>query len=189
MLPFQNLAGVPQQEATPVVEAELYCAGLTVCDVGFDRGEVQTSVQGRFAEDNVFFKFTRAWRYWICEGPVELEVATRLYERSTRRAAIRVAGHAAAPAPADPWLTYRTDSGNKIYILTEAEQKLFDEIAAGAKGGIHDIMARWLDHEKPVLVKTPELRSEAATYVSVDLYHIDTLDGLVEFVRHIERFV
>lgn len=69
------------------------------------------------------FTFKRAWTYYTVKGPVPLAVAEEMYADPVGRAAVRVAGHCAAPPPVAPWV--RDGFVDSYDIDTEAGLRLF----------------------------------------------------------------
>lgn len=97
---MKNLAGSP--EATETAKIELCAAGIEPVTTDPGRREVPSKIAGRLGA----FTFTRAWYYWVAEGPMPLEAARSLYAHPVGRADVRVAGHCGCPAP-DEWVTWR----------------------------------------------------------------------------------
>jgi len=87
-----NLAG--NEEADLYVEAELRMANITKILQEPNR-EVPTKFAGTLGK----FKFRRAWRYWMVEGPVPLDIAINMYNDPEGNKYVRVAGHCGCPHP------------------------------------------------------------------------------------------
>lgn len=108
---FPNRAG--QSDADDAIAFELEDAGIEVHRLELLRktsGEVKTAVRGELHG----WSFTRAWRYWIAEGPgIELAAANALY--AAHPETVRVDGHCGCPSPSE-WFkglavgTYHVDS-------------------------------------------------------------------------------
>lgn len=162
-----NLAGQPPERVDFECRRELYRARIHVEDTARSPGEVCAAVRGRIGD----IVLTRAWRYWVAEGPVPLVIARALYDDPIGREDVRVAGHCGCPPPEFPWIQHRDADGKKLRPLTsEATDTRFRDDANGLLAKISaEIMAttRW--------VADPE--AEAARSF-VDAYHIDTEAGL-----------
>ena len=92
---FPNRAG--QTDTDDAIAFELEDAGIEVHRLELLRktsGEVKTSVRGELHG----WSFTRAWRYWIAEGPgIELAAADALY--AAHPETVRIDGHCGCPSP------------------------------------------------------------------------------------------
>lgn len=94
---MKNLAG--NTDADIYCAAELTAAGIEIAILPEQvRGEVPTRVTGKIGG----ITLRRAWRYWVAEGRVPLDVARRLYADPVGAMDVRVAGHCACPAPGEP---------------------------------------------------------------------------------------
>lgn len=103
---FPNKAG-DHADTDDILRAELKAAGIQTIQeadgkppeymadfVRRTSGEVKTSVVGTLHG----WKFTRAWYYWMCEGPgIEVEAAERLHASHGKD--VRVAGDCGCPSP------------------------------------------------------------------------------------------
>lgn len=89
-----NLAG--SREADLYVKAELKMAGIKKIPYK-SKGEVPTKYAGTLGK----FKFWRAWRYWVVEGPVPLDIAIKMYDDPEGQKSVRVAGHCGCPHPTE----------------------------------------------------------------------------------------
>lgn len=106
-----NLAGVETCDET--MRKELEEAGIVI-DVlpmvlRYHR-EVPYRVIGSIPTGGVgFWGFTRAWRYWVVEGPgLALEDATELHEKHGQ--SVRVNGHCGCPSPKEQNGNFATGS-------------------------------------------------------------------------------
>lgn len=105
---MRNLAG--HKQATAYAAQELQAAGIPIEPFDPERREVQSQVCGRLGA----FTFTRAWYYWVVEGPMPLEAAIALWDSSeVVRRDVRVAGHCACPHPAE-WACWSAADGTPI---------------------------------------------------------------------------
>lgn len=94
---FTNLAGHVAEAADEQCRKELNIAGIDVTalpEFVRQKGEVKTIIIGSCAG----WTFTRAWRYWVADGPgIPVVEATNLYERHGN--VTRVDGHAGCLSP------------------------------------------------------------------------------------------
>jgi hypothetical protein len=88
-----NLAGRP--DADTHIRRELRRARVPAVVTKPSGREVAYSVIGVLDS----FVFTRAWTYWVVEGPVPLSVAEELYTDPVGRTDIRAAGDAGCRPP------------------------------------------------------------------------------------------
>jgi len=120
---MQNLAGCDPEEGTKIAREELEAAGITIeCfPIGLlPQGEVMIRVFGSLH----YWRFERAWYYWIANGPgLSLEYAMPLHELHGRE--VRVDGHCGCPSPIE-WLKgspvchYHVDSQVGLRALADA---------------------------------------------------------------------
>lgn len=162
---FMNLAGVPRDAVAREVLGELAAAGVEAVAAATP-GEVDAGVAGRLGP----YRFTRAWRYWVVEGPVPLAVAEALYADPAARASVRVAGHCACPPPAE-WVRWVAPDGREVH-PTRTARELLDAIDAG--GVLADACDRTL--------RACHFRKDPAAYPGVrgfvPGYHVDDRAGL-----------
>lgn len=98
---MQNLARhdkTPEviNEVTAICRAELEAAGIKVSefDIFATRGEVPSRAIGGLLS----WTFTRAWYYWVAEGPgIPPDIAEKLH--ATHGKDVRVDGHCGCPSP------------------------------------------------------------------------------------------
>lgn len=93
---MNNYAG--RNNVDDELAAELQEAGIQVhfleCLRDSNRSEVKTAITGELYK----WGFTRAWRYWVAEGPgIPPEAAERLHAEIGHE--VRVDGHCGAPGP------------------------------------------------------------------------------------------
>lgn len=141
-----------------IVKAELEAAHIPViCLPQYMNGEVKTRYVGYLHG----FVFYRAWSYWDCQGDMPLVFAKELYEKH-KDLKIRAGGHAGNVPPEE--VAY-----NPIYEqqLREYYHKVGSIVfRENATNVIHD------DPTQPHFV---------------NLYNIDTTEGLEVFVRFIQE--
>lgn len=133
---FPNKAG-DHADTDDILRAELHAAGIPTFqeDAGqppefmaeFLRrssGEVKTSVRGVLHG----WEFTRAWYYWVANGPgIEVEAAEQLH--ATHGKTVRVAGHCGCPSPREWFLGlacghYHVDDSEGLRALAECIKEL-----------------------------------------------------------------
>lgn len=155
---MKNLAG--NHDADIHCAAELTAAGIEIAILPEQvRGEVPTRVTGKIGG----ITLRRAWRYWVAEGRVPLDVARRLYADPVGAMDVRVAGHCACPAP-DEWATW-FDGEEEVVIDPEGKQE----------AEVRSFMERRVfpDTALPRFAKSTD---GLAGFVM--LYHIDSAAGL-----------
>lgn len=137
---FPNKAG-DHQDTDDILRAELKAAGIPTVQeaegkppeylAGLLRnmsGEVKTSVIGVLHG----WKFTRAWYYWVCEGPgIEIAAAEALY--ASHGSSVRVDGHAGCPSPRQQHKGlavghYHVDDADGLKALADTIRKLVGDI-------------------------------------------------------------
>jgi len=116
---FGNLAGLSGVDEQ--VKGELQAAEIDIQEFPVTvPGEVQTSVFGTLHS----WRFTRAWRYWACQGPgLDLAYANWLHVMAGNSA--RVGGDCTAPAPIDVYKglgcgVYHCDTPFSLRMLVRA---------------------------------------------------------------------
>lgn len=153
---FPNKAG-DHEDTDEILLAELHAAGILDWEEAHKlehpnlsfpsreslrkmcRGEVKTSVRGILGP----WTFSRAWYYWIAEGPgLDLERAMNLHNRFGND--VRVAGHCNCPSPLEGFQGfgtgyYHVDSLEGLKALAEA---IKDTMANPVKLGRDPEMAR-----------------------------------------------
>lgn len=164
---MENLAGVNECDAA--IRTELSNAGCPTEHANASRSEVPYSIVGRIGD----WKLIRAWRYWIAiptkdKNGLPLSVASVMHEKKYPKeqfenctienygTVIRSAGHCGCPHPRE-WALPTKDDMVKLGI----ERKTYAEIATFL-------------NEKDRGVER-----------YIECYHIDTQEGLNEFVRTI----
>lgn len=173
---FRNLAGVKDADAYIIKEltrARIPCVHATAeeelhTEVPYTVcGEVATWLDGHL----ISYRFRRGWYYWAVRGPIPQAMAEMLYADPVGRTDIRVDGHALAPPPTAPWLTYRrTLVGKRLVTLGELAE------LEGFRDRTPEIGAQVYaqTHSECEFVADPATVGQAF----VELYHIDTEVGL-----------
>lgn len=152
-----NLAGNPI--ASNYIKEELKNAGINIIKGLTVPGEVRTNITGQFGR----FIFKRAWRYWIVDGPVPLDIANEMYATEIGRRDIRVTGHAGCPPP-EEWALPNLDD-----VLSNEIERL----------GIESISSN--------KIRKLCINGEIKTPMFVNLYHIDSQEGLNLFSETIKK--
>lgn len=150
-------------EANLKVKEELEAAGIPVISLRNRlNGEVQTNYMGVLNG----FVFERAWKYWIVTGNMPLDKAITLYNKH-KELEIRVEGHAANPHPKD-W------ARDPIYDKDLAE--IIEKVG----------YTEYLKNKKKLI---PDQNSEKYRNNPkyIQMYHIDTEEGLAAFVKYIKE--
>ena|SRR3989344_5564996 len=168
---MENLAGV--NEADDYIKEEMRLAGIPIINGPRSDGEVPYSLKGKLEN----WDFERAWTYWMVSAPnglgLPLEIASELHERKypivgevetycgevkSYGQVIRVAGDCGCPHPRE-----RAFPSDKV--LGPQLEKLARESVT------YKELANFCDSGKIIGQRF------------VDSYHIDTQEGLNEFVR------
>lgn len=101
--------------------------------------------------------------YHVLTGYVPLALAQRLYATPIGKRQIRVSGHCGCPPPEAPWVDWYTDDWIKVVPMTELPA--FERLM-------------------PEKIKDYHFADMPSMFNGfITLYHIDSLEGLIEFVR------
>jgi hypothetical protein len=136
---FPNKAG-DHADTDEILRAELHAAGIQTAQehegkpndwladiLRAGSGEVKTSVFGVLHG----WKFTRAWYYWMCEGPgIEVEAAERLHAAHGK--SVRVDGHCGCPSPRERFKglacnSYHVDDAEGLKALADCIKGLVNK--------------------------------------------------------------
>lgn len=124
---MQNYAGMSDKDNE--IAAELEAAGIEVnkYEIFRDRGEVKTAVMGSLHG----WGFTRAWYYWIADGPgIPPVYANELHEKHGND--VRVDGHCGCPSPKE-WFKgfavgrYHVDTQEGLNALADTIRRVVAE--------------------------------------------------------------
>ncbi len=135
---FPNLAGVGADLADTQCRMELHRAGITVAtlpEVCRKTGEVKTVIMGSYEK----WGFTRAWRYWVADGPgIECDVAMELHE--AHGLVTRVGGHCMAPSPLEQFKglgtgLYHVDAQEGLNALKQTLERVVNMHKVGDSNG------------------------------------------------------
>lgn len=159
---MKNLAGNPNCDED--IRRELERCGIEIVASKPHRGEVPHSIEGRLGD----FTFTRAWYYWVVNGPMPLAKAEELYADPVGKKDIRVAGHCGCPPPGA--MAKRHFEGKEI-----VSEKEWAEIQTFSKS-MREICERGL-------CTHPDPESLPAF---VESYHVDSELGLYILARAIK---
>lgn len=170
---MKNLAGVKTCDET--IRKELTKAGAEILSIDLTRSEVPYTLIGKVGS----WTLTRAWYYWVAR-PIEgakgmpLSAATEMHNKkypsemfdedtySIYGHSIRVAGHCGCPPP-EEWAMLDMD-----VLVPQVE-------ALGITDTTYGNLAK--------LLNEGVLKGDRY----VDCYHIDSQEGLNEFVRTVKR--
>lgn len=177
---FKNLAG--NSDASQQILYELKYANIPVIEMTDNIGEVPSPYVGYLGVKNLeniptdkiinihdFFKFTfyRRWTYYSVSGLVPFLVAKKINE--IHRNDIRVNGYAGG-TDVENHLTWYADDGSKLALKKELN------------GLSEKIRQTLLDNKNYLFVD----KYEGNGNPYIDLYHIDTQEGLDYFVKALE---
>ena len=134
---MKNFAG--RNDADAEIEAELVASGITVerlPEVLRERmGEVKTIIMGWLHG----WRFERAWRYWIAQGPGIPPIYAEDLHRSHGKE-VRVDGNCTCPSPME-WLhgfavgLYHVDSQDGLNALAKTIRRVVEDAACMQCGG------------------------------------------------------
>ena len=133
--------------------------------------EVPSRVSGKLGP----FKFERAWRYWVCSGPMPLQLATQIHFATLTSGVIagkviRAAGHGNCLSPEEV-VEYFAKDGRKYLQDTPEQRKSFEQFK-------HIIERTGKMKDRFVWATQPAEEAARGGFSIVRLYHVDTQDGL-----------
>jgi hypothetical protein len=172
-----NLAG--RVDCDQYIKKELERSRIEIVTVDRLRGEVPSSLTGKLGE----LSFKRAWRYWVVNGPVPIDVAYVLYEDPVGRTDIRAGGDCTCRHP-DTCAEWYDTEGKLIY--HDPEGKLRAQVenhVASDQGFIREAAEKILSEGR----FSRDAKSEAARGV-VKWYHIDSEVGLRLFADAMKNY-
>lgn len=172
---MKNLAGVP--DCDDYIRMELKKARIPAIDGERVNHEVAYSVTGRLAfpyHPFGAFSFRRAWYYWVAIGDMPVALAKELYADPIGKTDIRVSGNCGCPPPEEPFLTWKDADGYEL--VKESERPEFERC-------FKDKMLELMEKQK--LRFSNDRSRDGKAYV--DVYHIDTQEGLRLFADIIHR--
>lgn len=160
---MRNLAG--DKDCDRFIADELRRAGIPAVATERSPREVAACIEGRLGP----FRLSRAWYYWVAEGPMPVEWAWKIYDDPAGPTDVRVAGHCGGVPPEDPWVDWLYE-GKKVVRAEEREE--FEKLIAK---GIFDrsILDGYVFDDDP--------RVTALRRGYVNVYHIDSELGLRVF--------
>lgn len=168
---MKNLAG--HKNSNQFILKELEIAGLKPINCkpeGEVKSENYSILKTKFGE----IKFDRAWSYWIVTGLIPLNIAEKIYENKIGRKDIRVTGHCEKPHPKD-WINYYTKEGKEVILQEE-----FNKFKKASK-------SLW-ENRKDTFFNDYEVKDSYENSIPcIDLYHIDSQEGLDLFVKIIKE--
>lgn len=128
-------------------------------------GDPPSRVRGKLGP----FEIARRLSGWIADGPLPVHVARVLYKHPVGRREMRIAGRADHPPPEAPWIVWYTAHGQRVYPVHLKGR--FRTTCEQSPGLVQPSPAA-IFHDEPTTIG-------ATAYV--DLYHIDSEDGLQAF--------
>lgn len=161
---MRNLAGV--EDCDRYIRDELERAQIEIVEGDRCRGEVAATLTGKLGP----FAFTRAWYYWVVNGPLPIEAARKLYAHPEGKRTVRVAGHCGCPPPEAPWVEWRAPDGRVV--AKAAERAEFERMAKPGRWTMEKIDAEYIFSDDPESVGARGF---------VESYHIDDQAGLLLF--------
>jgi hypothetical protein len=162
---MKNLAG--DRNCDVQIREELEKSGINLVFHDKDLNqEVPASITGQLGR----FTFTRAWHYWVVSGKMPLNAAREMYANPNGVKDVRVAGHCGCPPP-EEWEHWFNPKSHRE-ILNMKQKAQFEEYAKSDSESIKEIAKAGLrDFD---FAEDPSQVGEGF----VDLYHIDTQEGL-----------
>lgn len=172
-----NIAGLPSIEATKQVIIELETAKIDIVTHNHGNSEVKSSIRGKLNK----FEFVRAWYYYIVKGYVPLKIANEIYKSKDGKD-IRVNGDCGRITPLEgvKWFT----RFHKIYeVVNEQNLKDLTHYRKSDSEYMRNTSSRIL--EEYLFSDSPDIEYNSKGYVN--LYHIDSQQGLNTFVSFIKN--
>lgn len=181
-----NLAG--RSDSDRYVALELDECGVPIQVDRNAEGEVPTILYGLLpaAASRPHFVFRRAWYYWVVQGQVPLPVAQELYENPVGRKDVRVNGDCTCPSPEYPRVTYIGEEGRAVRVPGETDRESFARYDRGESSELMAQVVEKVRRENRFVDTNEEMKSRSVD-AYVDLYHIDTQEGLNLFVTTLRR--
>jgi hypothetical protein len=171
---MENLAGKNSCDKT--IRQELEDCLITPVDTGRRQGEVPSRFTGVLGP----YRFRRAWRYYVMEGPVPMTVAEELYADPIGKKEVRVAGHCACPPPEEPWTgVYDPWTLKQIFRREDYWKQLKTELG-------EDDVEDWKKRAESYFILV-DGDPEDYGVRGVCLYHIDSMAGLRLFADTIRK--
>lgn len=122
------------------------------------------------------FNISNGGRYFVVKGEVPLEVAKQLHESAFNRV-IRVGGHGLGGPPELPYVTfYDLDDRKVIHDPDGSEEKQWRDL----------VKRGFLEDDDVVFV--PDAYAWPGVTAVVELYHIDTKEGLDFFIKTMKKW-
>lgn len=172
---MRNLAG--ESDCDVFIRDELRLAQIAVIEGPRSTHEVATRVTGKLG----LFTFTRAWSYWIAEGPMPLNVAEEMYEDPVGRTTVRAGGDCACRPPVT-WASFLDADGKELFgDDQEGSQELalrrivalgiLPQESYNAFRFVREAGVQSRSKQAPVL-------RQMCTRAVINTFHIDSQDGL-----------
>ena len=179
---MKNLAG--NKDADKYIREELYLAGIEAIPEKSD-GEVPYTIIGKIGN----WRFERAWYYWVAsvekrEDGLPVEKATELYNRKNPPDENRILGMDIRGGGNVGCSEPRGYTAQPVY--DEELQNKF--VALGYKKVFSDLVGK--EYVPISYGEVAKLCNEGKLDVQryVDIYHIDTQIGLLEFAKFLKSF-
>ena len=181
---MKNLAG--DSDCNNTIVKELTKSNAELVPNIYSTGEVPYSIIGKVGE----WKLTRAWCYWVAstEGKgLPIHIASEMHEKKYPNhmfddcetlvygEVIRSRGHAGAPHPKEYGSELLTEDG--ISVVLDVDGKIEQSYMKLSEQMIINI--------KKSMIFVKEILPEHKEYVNS--YHIDSQEGLNEFIRVVKK--
>ena len=140
-------------------------AGIEIARLKQPSGNPASRLRGRLGP----IEIARALSGWTASGPLPLAVARTLNKHPVGRREMRVAGRDDHPPPEEPWIVWYTADGERVYPVHL--QARFRAVCEQSPGLVRT--------SPPAVFHDEPARIGATAYI--DLYHIDSDDGLNVF--------
>jgi len=174
---MENLAG--NDSCDKIIRDELEDCLIASVDTGRLQAEVPSSLTGVLGP----YRFRRAWRYYVMEGPVPMKVAEELYADPIGKKDVRVAGHCECPPPEEPWIgVYDPWTLTSVRVRDDYRRQITKALELNSPGEIESEMER---AEKHFVMVDDE--PERYGFRGICSYHIDSLAGLRLFADTIRK--
>ena len=165
-----NLAGHPRAEE--YIIKELTEAGIPIKWSHKEMGEPKSRAYGKMNTIWNGITFTREWYYWVAKGNIPLGIAEKMYEHPVMNNDVRANGDCTCPSP--------RDVAKEKFVTSSGVYSKFEDVWSEEeinKLRSVDIISHLADEkiQKEQDKKYPKF---------VDVYHIDSQEGLNLFVDY-----
>jgi hypothetical protein len=166
---MKNLAGDTHCDLK--IKEELSGCGIDLVESGRVNSEVPYTITGKLGP----YTFTRAWYYWVVNGPTPIEVARELYND------IVGGGHCGCPSPDEYGCDFYDLDGKHLYVDIDGKER--ERCLSFLEKGF--LTKKEFDSWH--FISSQAEKKELAVVGIIDSYHIDTEIGLKVFVDTIKK--